>query len=152
MTKNHTPQDIIRDLRTWDGDEDVPRGPDGLLSDAAHLIERLQAENARLKSYIVMVESRLNRETLKEVRAEWRKAGGDSPPEPKLTEAQRIPKLCDAPGCCVSTFNKYCARHEPLDREQVNALALECAQASAVVRKCPVCGTTNGHHGFGCPV
>jgi hypothetical protein len=26
---------------------------------------------------------------------------------------KRLPKLCEAPGCCVSTFNAYCERHQP---------------------------------------
>lgn len=29
------------------------------------------------------------------------------------TSNERLPKLCDYPGCCVSTFNAYCERHQP---------------------------------------
>lgn len=30
-----------------------------------------------------------------------------------VTSKERLPKLCDDPGCCVSTFNAYCERHQP---------------------------------------
>jgi hypothetical protein len=81
-------------------------------------------EIERLKRYSLIVESYLDRETLKEVLKKWRK------------EYPEVPQ-----GRPVS--NSPDQQHEPCSAPAVNP---------NTAGPCPVCGTTNGHHYFGCPV
>lgn len=44
--------DLIRDLRTWDRDPDLPLGPDGLLRDSADMLEAMASVGVRQETEI----------------------------------------------------------------------------------------------------